>query len=61
MASSISSLGLGSDGVLSYDIIDKLKAVDEKTQLDPIDAKLTTNKSKHPMNKYPKKHSHRSQ
>lgn len=46
MASSISSLGLGSDGVLSYDIIDKLKAVDEKTQLDPIDAKLTTNKSK---------------
>ncbi|MBP6325428.1 MAG: flagellar hook protein, partial [Sulfurospirillum sp.] len=46
MASSISSLGLGSDGVLSYDIIDKLKAVDEKTQLDPIDAKLTTNQSK---------------
>ncbi len=46
MASSISSLGLGSDGVLSYDIIDKLRAVDEKAQLDPIDAKLTTNQSK---------------
>lgn len=46
MASSISSLGLGSDGVLTYDIIDKLKAVDEKAQLDPIDAKLTTNQSK---------------
>jgi len=46
MASSISSLGLGSDGVLSYDMIDKLRAVDEKSQLSPIDAKLTTNQSK---------------
>ena len=46
MASSISSLGLGSDGVLSYDVIDQLRAVDEKAQLDPIDAKLTTNQSK---------------
>lgn len=46
MASNISSLGLGSDGVLSYDVIDQLKAVDEKAQLNPIDAKLTTNKSK---------------
>lgn len=46
MASSISSLGLGSDGVLSYDVIDQLREVDEKAQLDPIDAKITTNKSK---------------
>jgi len=44
--SSLSSLGLGSNGALSYDTIDKLRAVDEKAQLDPIDAKLTTNTTK---------------
>ncbi|WP_263832731.1 flagellar filament capping protein FliD [Sulfurospirillum oryzae] len=44
--SSLSSLGLGSNGVLTYDTIDKLRAVDEKAQLDPIDAKLTTNTTK---------------
>ena len=44
--SSLSSLGLGSNGVLSYDTIDKLRAVDEKAQLDPIDAKLTANTTK---------------
>jgi len=41
--SSLSSLGLGSDSVLSYDLIDSLRAVDEEGQLDPIDAKLETN------------------
>jgi len=44
--SSLSSLGLGSDGALSYDTIDKLRAVDEKAILNPIDAKLTTNTTK---------------
>ena len=44
--SSLSSLGLGSDGALSYDTIDKLRAVDEKAILNPIDAKLTTNTNK---------------
>ena len=43
---SLSSLGLGSDGVLSYDTIDKLRAVDETAQLDPIDTKLETNSTK---------------
>lgn len=43
---SLSSLGLGSDGALSYDTIDKLRAVDEAAQLDPIDAKLETNTTK---------------
>ncbi|WP_041957404.1 flagellar filament capping protein FliD [Sulfurospirillum arsenophilum] len=44
--SSLSSLGLGSDGALSYDTIDKLRAVDEKAILNPIDAKITTNTTK---------------
>ncbi len=44
--SSLSSLGLGSDGALSYDTIDKLRTVDEKAQLDPIDKKITTNTTK---------------
>ena len=46
MASSISSLGLGSDGVLSYDVIDQLRAVDEKAQITPIDNKITENATK---------------
>jgi len=41
--SSLSSLGLGSSGVLSYDVIDQLRSADEAAQLDPIDTKLTTN------------------
>lgn len=44
--SSLSSLGLGSDGVLSYDTIDKLRKVDESNQVDPIDTKITTNATK---------------
>ncbi|MCF6172715.1 MAG: flagellar filament capping protein FliD [Campylobacteraceae bacterium] len=45
MASSLSSLGLGSQGALSYDTIDKLRAVDEKAIITPIDNKLTQNKT----------------
>lgn len=44
--SSLTSLGLGSSGVLSYDLIDKLRAADESGILKPIDNKLTTNTSK---------------
>ena len=44
--SALSSLGLGSSGVLSYDTIDKLRAADESGILTPIDNKLTTNTSK---------------
>ena len=44
--SSLSSLGLGSSGVLSYDTIDKLRSVDESNIIKPIDNKLTTNTSK---------------
>jgi len=45
MASSLSSLGLGSQGVLSYKVIDQLRAVDEKAIITPIDKKITTNKT----------------
>lgn len=45
-SSSLSSLGLGSDGALSYDVIDQLRAVDEKAQINPIDAKLESNTTK---------------
>ena len=44
--SSVSSLGLGSDGALSYDTIDQLRKVDETAKLDPIDAKITKNTTK---------------
>ncbi|WP_333803978.1 flagellar filament capping protein FliD [Sulfurospirillum sp.] len=44
--SSLSSLGLGSSGTLSYDTIDKLRAVDEKAILTPIDNKVTANTTK---------------
>lgn len=44
--SSMSSLGLGSDGVLSYDVIDQLRKADEAAQITPIDNKLTTNSTK---------------
>ncbi|MDN5376802.1 MAG: flagellar hook-associated protein 2 [Sulfurospirillum sp.] len=46
MASSLSSLGLGSDGALSYDVIDQLRAVDEKAQVTPIENKITANENK---------------
>lgn len=44
--SSLSSLGLGSDGVLTYDTIDSLRKVDESAQLNPVDAKLKTNSTR---------------
>ena len=43
--SSVSSLGIGSQGVLSYDVIDKLKKVDEDATIKPIDNKITQNKT----------------
>jgi len=43
--SPISSLGIGSQGVLSYDKIDKLKKVDESATITPIDNKITQNKT----------------
>ena len=46
MASSLSSLGLGSQGALSYDVIDQLRAVDEKAMITPIDNKISDNKTK---------------
>ena len=45
-SSSLSSLGLGSSGVLSYKIIDKLRAADESGQIKPITTKLTANATK---------------
>ncbi len=42
----LSSLGLGSQGALSYDTIDKLKKVDEDAIIKPIDNKISVNKSK---------------
>ncbi|BBG64832.1 flagellar hook-associated protein FliD [Hydrogenimonas sp.] len=41
----LSSLGLGSNGALSYDIIDKLRQVDEDTQIKPIDTQIETVKN----------------
>ena len=43
---SLSSLGLGSDSVLSYDVIDKLRTADETALITPIDTKLSTNSTK---------------
>jgi len=40
MGGTLSSLGLGSSGALSADTIDKLKANDEKFQIDPIKKKI---------------------
>ncbi|BDY12854.1 flagellar filament capping protein FliD [Hydrogenimonas cancrithermarum] len=42
----LSSLGLGSGGALSYDIIDKLRKVDEDAQIKPLDGQIETVKSK---------------
>lgn len=39
----LSSIGVGSGGVLNYEIIDKLKKADENAQITPIDKKLQTN------------------
>ncbi|MBV5278089.1 MAG: hypothetical protein J0647_03450, partial [Campylobacteraceae bacterium] len=44
-SSALSSLGMGSS-VLTFDVIDKLRAADEANLLTPIDNKLTTNASK---------------
>ncbi len=46
MASSLSSLGLGSDGALNYDIIDQLREVDDAAQIAPITAKISENDTK---------------
>lgn len=46
MASTISSLGLGSSGVLTNDVLDKLRAVDNAAQITPIDTKITANTTK---------------
>jgi flagellar hook-associated protein 2 len=46
MASSLSSLGLGSDGALSYDVIDQLREVDESAQVKPLETKITANENK---------------
>lgn len=46
MAGTLSSLGLGSSGALSSDIIDKLKANDEAFQIDPIKNKISNTEQK---------------
>ncbi len=46
MPGSLSNIGLGSNGALSYDIIEKLREVDEKNQIVPIDKKIVTNTTK---------------
>jgi len=46
MASSLSSLGLGSQGALSFDVIDQLRAVDDSTQVKPLDSKIEINSVK---------------
>ena len=45
MASSISSLGMGS-GILTADVIDQLKVADEARIVKPIEKKITSNKQK---------------
>lgn len=39
----LSSLGIGSNGTLNSDTLDKLRSVDEAAQVTPIDTKLKTN------------------
>jgi len=46
MAGSLSNIGLGSNGALSYDIIEKLRDVDNKNQITPIDNKITSTSDK---------------
>ena len=42
----ISSLGIGSNGVLSYSVIDKLRKADESVIIKPIDNQIAQNKTK---------------
>ena len=42
----LSSLGLGSSGALSYDTIDKLRAADEDAIIKPIDKKIQTTQTR---------------
>lgn len=42
----ISSLGIGSGGVLSASVISKLEAADRAAMINPIDAKITTDQNK---------------
>ena len=46
MAGSLSNIGLGSNGALSYDIIEKLRNVDDRNQVTPIDNKITSTTTK---------------
>jgi len=46
MAGSLSNIGLGSNGALSYDIIEKLREFDESNQVAPIDRKITSTTTK---------------
>jgi flagellar hook-associated protein 2 len=46
MAGAIKSLGLGSDGALSFDVIDQLRAADEEAQIKPISDKTEANDTK---------------
>ena len=46
MAGSLSNIGLGSNGALNYDIIEKLRGVDNSNQVSPIDKKLESNATK---------------
>jgi len=42
----LQSLGLGSDGALSFDIIEQLREADEDAQVKPIDSKIEENSDK---------------
>jgi len=42
----LSTLGLGSNGALSYDIIDKLKAVDQDAIIKPLDKKIENSQNR---------------
>jgi flagellar hook-associated protein 2 len=46
MAGAITSLGLGSDGAISSDIIDQLRAVEEQSIINPIDNQISENSAK---------------
>lgn len=46
MAAALSTLGIGSNGVLSYDIIDQLKEADTGGIIKPIENKIELNSLK---------------
>jgi len=46
MAGTLSTLGIGSDGVLSYDVIDQLKEADTSAIIKPIENKIELNQQK---------------